>query len=63
MNMEKDGLIQHVYRALEGAIVTRINIGAGNGNELVGLDAGAFEAHAVGGLVVKLTDVQHAAIR
>src|SRR3954454_2108438 len=59
----KDGLIQQIYSAFEGAIVARINIGARNGNELIWLDSGAFESHAAGSLVVKLTDVQHAAIR
>ena len=55
-------LVQIMNSAFEGAVVAGINIGACKGDDLVRFDSGAFESHAAGSLIVKLTDIQHATI-
>src|SRR5262245_10435966 len=56
-------LLQQAYGVLEGAVVARVNVRACKSDELVRLDPGAFESHTTGSLIIKLTDIQHAAIR
>src|ERR1044072_6889019 len=55
--------VEIINGALERAVMTGINIGARKSDDLVRFDAGAFESHAGGSFIVKLTDIQHAAIR
>src|SRR5690349_24255998 len=61
--MDLKALVEIINGAFEGTIVMGVNIGAGNWHERVGLDACAFESQAARSLVVKLTDIEHTAIR
>jgi hypothetical protein len=63
MNTERTDLFQQIYCAVQGAVMLRIDITSRERDHFIRFDSRAFESHAARSLIVKLTDIQHAAIR